>query len=1245
MSAKVKCPGCNRVYAFKPEFAGKSATCKCGHKIHFPKMPVVSASPPVQEACPNCEAFLPAGAVLCTQCGYNKNTGRIVTGATAATARRGAPAVPISKNRGIPAWAMFSVATVGALLVAIGGWVIYQTMLESPRKTSPSAVRGAPSTLARETPGAMEPAPADGTAAKLYPARQFSSPVPMYVYVGDDLLDAGAPLFALPPLGRTPADKPLDIPACDAWCVSPADTPLANVVKEMQAQAVPGLALPPSATNDDLALLKGLTGLQTLYLRETRVTDAGVAHLRDLTGLRMLNLMGTQVTDAGLAHLKGLTGLQALNLLGTKVTNAGLEQLQGLTGLHALDLSHTRVTDAGLAQLKGLTELQTLNLWHTQVTDAGLECLKDLKGLRSLSLSDTQVTDAGLAHLQGLTGLQTLDLDRTQVSDAGLEHVKDLTGLRTLDLWGTQVTDAGLARLQGLTGLETLNLTGTRVTDAGLAQLRGRSGLRTLILNDTQVTDAGLAHLHGLTGLQRLELSGTKVTNTGLAHLQGLTALQTLDLSRTQVTDTGLAHLQGLTGLRRLNLYDTMVTDAALAQLKGLTALVINTSAGQTRVGDPAQVLFTVSKETTVITGPLRLDGTVDYVAAINERYGQGVTPENNGFVKWLEVVGTGDNVLSRRGKSRLLQMCGAKEMAAGAEVWEPYGEYMKRTKGSGNADVKAIEELDATRNAPWRAEDYPNLARYFNEKNKLITTVAEVTGRPKWWLPIGSDEGKALAAGSVPSLGLCRDATRVLCSRALLRGTAGDMEGCLADIQTARKLARQVGSGATLIERLVGVAMDTLATQALAAVAASGKLSEAQSQAALAALDALPPPPTVVECVDIGERWNALDAIQWIALGDHDAVTAVSILALGESEGSGPGELLGAIDRAQVDWNAVFRKHNQIMDDKLKVLGTPDISRLKAELAAIEKATADQGKAAVAAAPSFAKRPEETRAAYTERVANLLISLLQPSVGKAEELYRRSLQDREMVRVVVAAAQLKAKTGKWPAKVEELAPSVLKELPKDMYSANGALPFRYVVKQNGVRVYSVGENGKDDGGVRDSASGKDDLGVGADPTQKPLRAKSVAFQGVKPVLEAQFAAGTATQEVKLPAPATGRYFCLESLDTQGGNKFAAVAELDLLGKDGKLLSRDGWTIAYADSEEQIRENGRAENALDGKPATYWHTQWSDAQPDHPHRLILDLGQSQTITAFRYVPRPGADNVGGRIKNYRIYIGDTLVQK
>ncbi len=159
--------------------------------------------------------------------------------------------------------------------------------------------------------------------------------------------------------------------------------------------------------------------------------------------------------------------------------------------------------------------------------------------------------------------------------------------------------------------------------------------------------------------------------------------------------------------------------------------------------------------------------------------------------------------------------------------------------------------------------------------------------------------------------------------------------------------------------------------------------------------------------------------------------------------------------------------------------------------------------------------------------------------------------------------------------------------------------------------------------------------------TRRPVVKLNLA--GVTPVLAGTFAPGAEAQDIKFATPATGRYFCLESVNAQDGKGSAAVAELDLLGPGQVSLNHDQWTIAFVDSEERQQTDGSAENAIDGQTADFWHTEWSNGSPAHPHRLILDLGHSQPIYGFRYVPRQ--DSNSGRIKDYRIYVGDALVEK
>ncbi len=133
---------------------------------------------------------------------------------------------------------------------------------------------------------------------------------------------------------------------------------------------------------------------------------------------------------------------------------------------------------------------------------------------------------------------------------------------------------------------------------------------------------------------------------------------------------------------------------------------------------------------------------------------------------------------------------------------------------------------------------------------------------------------------------------------------------------------------------------------------------------------------------------------------------------------------------------------------------------------------------------------------------------------------------------------------------------------------------------------------------------------------------------------------GTANQSfpwtVVTPPPAgTVRYVKLEVLSEVNGNPWTSAAEFNLLDGNGSPLNRSGWTIT-ADSQETQGENGVASNVADNNAATIWHTQWQAANPAHPHWLVINLGNTYAVSAFRYLPRQ--DGINGRIANYRFFV-------
>ncbi|PTX91419.1 beta-galactosidase [Opitutus sp. ER46] len=151
-------------------------------------------------------------------------------------------------------------------------------------------------------------------------------------------------------------------------------------------------------------------------------------------------------------------------------------------------------------------------------------------------------------------------------------------------------------------------------------------------------------------------------------------------------------------------------------------------------------------------------------------------------------------------------------------------------------------------------------------------------------------------------------------------------------------------------------------------------------------------------------------------------------------------------------------------------------------------------------------------------------------------------------------------------------------------------------------------------------------------------------LDGVKPVHSGTFAPGGDAQEVRFTAPVTGRQLCFEAVNAHDGKPVAAIAELELLGVDGQPLSHAAWTLAYVSSEEKAFEDGSAGNALDGQTANAWVTAWSSGAAAYPHRLVIDLGAPSKVSGLRYTPRSGAD-AAGRIKEYRVYVGDALVAR
>ena len=87
-------------------------------------------------------------------------------------------------------------------------------------------------------------------------------------------------------------------------------------------------------------------------------------------------------------------------------------------------------------------------------------------------------------------------------------------------------------------------------------------------------------------------------------------------------------------------------------------------------------------------------------------------------------------------------------------------------------------------------------------------------------------------------------------------------------------------------------------------------------------------------------------------------------------------------------------------------------------------------------------------------------------------------------------------------------------------------------------------------------------------------------------------------------------------------------------------IPQNGWRLIFVDSEEMVGEDGRAVNAFDGNPDTFWQTEWLNRQTPYPHEIQIDLGMAYTLESFRYLPRQDG-NSRGWIKDYAFFVSNS----
>ncbi|BBM84805.1 HEAT repeat domain-containing protein [Candidatus Uabimicrobium amorphum] len=184
------------------------------------------------------------------------------------------------------------------------------------------------------------------------------------------------------------------------------------------------LSLLAEISDAELALLRNLPKLKTLYLQSSKVTSlqpiASFSHLRTLY-LR-------KVQSNSVVHLKKLASLQNLHLLNMNISVDDIRELSTLKNLEKLSLSVSTIYDKHLVHLSKFQKLSDLDLSRTMITDSGMKIIDGLENITRLSISHTEVTDKGVLLLQDNRNLKRLqvsaNIDKKTIDNVGHNSVR-----------------------------------------------------------------------------------------------------------------------------------------------------------------------------------------------------------------------------------------------------------------------------------------------------------------------------------------------------------------------------------------------------------------------------------------------------------------------------------------------------------------------------------------------------------------------------------------------------------------------------------------------------------------------------------------------------------------------------------------------------------------------------------------------------------------------------------------------------
>lgn len=446
-----------------------------------------------------------------------------------------------------------------------------------------------------------------------------------------------------------------------------------------------------------------------------------------------------------------------------------------------------------------------------------------------------------------------------------------------------------------------------------------------------------------------------------------------------------------------------------------------------------------IGLETTYFTKPLKQDGTVDYVRLINDAYSKNIAPNDNAVVLLYQATG-------RLGQSdAFFAALGVPDFKEPDRIFQQPDERVDSA-----AYDRALVE-------PWTAELSPALVQWLDMNQPAMELICDASKKTQYYSPWVIREKESLLSVLLPGCQRSREIARAFVIRAMFKLGKDDVVGAWDDLMVVHRLGRQVGRGPSIIELLVGFAIEQSAIsgelQVLTRTIDANQLKNFNAD-----LENLTARATVKEKVNLGERVMFLDWLTKVANGIVDGEEIDAIFSATANLKDVPVEYI----KTNIDWYETLRRFNNFYSQATRQLDNPIYSQQVKKVEISRKYSKEETILLLKQADRIQKL---SSAELTEYFAPLVIESLVHDLGRLSEAQFKTEQVFSHVRIAVALSRWHQEHGSYPESLDRLVPVFLGEAPVDRFIDE---PLFYEKTAKGCRFYSVGSNEADNDGAED---------------------------------------------------------------------------------------------------------------------------------------------------------------------------------